>query len=111
MALRLVLSNKPEDTFPTVWQPYPRKESKKDALKAWCQLDPDEALIANILTALAWQVELWEQRSDWYTPPLLATYLRAERWTDEPPKSLREEKRQQGRAWIQQVMADREKPS
>lgn len=79
------MSNRPEETFPTVWAPYPRKESKKDALKAWCQLDPDESLIALILASLSWQVELWASRADWYTPPLLATYLRSERWTDEKP--------------------------
>ena len=85
MALRLWVSNKPEETFLRVWQPYPRKESKKDAQKAWIQLDPDEALINTILASLEWQVVLWAERSDWYTPPLFATYIRGERWTDERP--------------------------
>lgn len=82
MALRLLLSNEPALTFPQFWNAYPRKVAKKDALKAWIALDPDAAVIAEILAALEWQRKLW---GDLQFVPHPATYLRSERWTDERP--------------------------
>jgi hypothetical protein len=83
--LKFAAVNRPELTFPRFWEPYPRKEARKDALKAWCELDPNETLIADILAAVAWQAHLWvviEHRQSKHIP-LGATYLRGERWTDE----------------------------
>jgi hypothetical protein len=108
--LKFALVNRPELSFPRFWGPYPRKEARKDALKAWCELDPDEALIVGIVDSLGRLVPYWASMP-WYTPPLPATFLRSERWTDEPPPQVnaaREQKRQQGSAWIQSIMRDRE---
>lgn len=88
LQLRLVQSNRPEQTFDLAWKPYPRKEAKKDGLKAWCDLNPDETLVQSILTAIAWQAHLWvvtEGRQQRHIP-LFATYIRGDRWTDEQPK-------------------------
>ena len=95
--LRLVVTNRPEQTFPAFWERYPRREAKKDATKAWVELDPSDALVATILEALEWQSHLWvviEKRQSNHIP-LGASYLRAERWTDERPASLAGWKRQQ----------------
>lgn len=62
---------------------YPRREKWKDAEKAWRQVDGDTHADA-ILEALTWQVPLHEWDGGRFTP-LPASYLRAERWTDEPP--------------------------
>lgn len=86
MALRLLLSNEPALTFLQFWNAYPRKVAKKDALKAWIVLDPDAAVIAEILAALEWQRKLW---GDLQFVPHPATYLRSERWTDERPAPVK----------------------
>ncbi len=70
------------------WDAYEKRSSKKDARKAWAELDPSPELVDRIVTALAWQF----QQRDWMKndrayAPLPATYLRGERWTDERPGS------------------------
>lgn len=69
--------------FAAFWDAYPRHESKKDAYKAWCQLQPDERVKEHIHVALLWQRQqrTWQKGTEWI--PLAATYLRGERWTDE----------------------------
>lgn len=64
------------------WNLYPNRKAKKDARKAWFDIDPNPELVEHILSALQWQCEEWVQK-DWYTPPYPASWLRAERWTDE----------------------------
>lgn len=86
MALLLQLTQKLAHGFMAFYTRYPRKEARKDAIKAWCQVVKDDPEIeAQIHTALDWQLPHW-QTLDWYTPPLPASYLRGERFTDEPPK-------------------------
>lgn len=83
MAKRSVLCEFDEVGFAAFWDAYPRHESKKDAYKAWCQLQPDERVKEHIHVALLWQKEQrhWQQGIEYV--PLPATYLRGERWTDE----------------------------
>jgi hypothetical protein len=69
-------------SFDEFWQRYPRKVAKGDARKAWEKLKPTPTLEAQIFAALDWQREQWEDPR--YTPHP-ATYLRGERWEDEPP--------------------------
>lgn len=76
--------HQPELTFATFWNAYPRHTARKEAFKAWMALDPDEALIDVIVTALAWQRATWP---DLKYCPYPATYLRSERWTDERPSA------------------------
>jgi len=84
MALLLQLSQKLAQGFNAVWTRWPRKEARKDANKAWDKLDPSPELEAEIHTALDWQIPMLLERDPKYRP-LLATWLRGERWTDEPP--------------------------
>lgn len=72
--------------FQAFYRRYPRHEARKDAEKAWGQIVKDNpTIIAQIHQALDWQIPHWETLT-WYLPPLPATYLRQERFTDEPPK-------------------------
>lgn len=70
--------------FDLFWDSYPRRQAKKDARKAWEQVDGDRHL-AEILSALGWQSkqDQWLKNGGQFVP-LPATYLRGERWTDEP---------------------------
>ena len=70
-----------EEGFAAFWQAYPKRQARKDALKAWRQLRPSAEVQQAILDALQWQVPAWP---DLAYAPLPATYLRGERWTDEP---------------------------
>lgn len=71
------------------WNAYPRRESKKDARKAWAKLNPSIALVDRMIETLAWQVPLhkWETESRQYAP-LPATWLNGARWEDERPPQI-----------------------
>lgn len=77
----------PEDDpqFARFWAAYPYRVAKKDARRAWLKLNPPPELVDRICAALAWQSVEWAKKADWYTPPYPASWLNAERWTDEPP--------------------------
>jgi hypothetical protein len=67
------------------WAVYPKRQSKKDARAAWADLEPSPELVAQIIAALTWQVSEHRWDGDRYDfCPLPASYIRAERWTDEP---------------------------
>ena len=70
-------------SFDDFYALYPRHKGKKDAMKAWREINP--ALHVEILTSLAaWRPELIrraEGRPQFIKLP--ATWLRAECWTDE----------------------------
>lgn len=81
------------DGFQQFYAAYPRKSARKDAEKAWQQIDGD-AHLADILAALVWQCQQpsWKERDAAGVlryVPLPASYLRGERWTDECPPMLR----------------------
>lgn len=69
--------------FQLFWAKYPRREAKIDAYKAWRQLQPDPELQASIHAALEWQISANQWADQPLYCPLPASYLRAERWTDE----------------------------
>lgn len=71
--------------FSALWARYPLKKAKQDAEKAFGQVVKTPEIEAQIHAALDWQIPEWEAL-DWYTPPLLGTYLRKGRYTDEPTK-------------------------
>lgn len=75
------------DGFVMFWAAYPKRKARKDAEKAWSQVRGDDHVEA-ILAALAWQT----QQADWLKEggqfvPYPASYLRGERWTDEPDET------------------------
>jgi len=70
-----------EEGFAAFWAAYPKRQARQEALKAWRRLRPSAEVQQAILDALEWQVPSWP---DLTYAPLPATYLRGERWTDEP---------------------------
>ena len=74
--------------FDRFWGAYPRKVSKADARKAFAKLNPDAALVEDMLRALDWQKRLPEWTKDGgQFIPYPATWLNARRWEDEPEGS------------------------
>ena len=71
--------------FEAFWAAYPRKTAKGSARKAWEQLSPDAALVERMLDAVTWQRRQpqWLQQDGDFIP-YPATWIRAERWDDEP---------------------------
>jgi hypothetical protein len=84
MGLLLQLTQKLAHGFLGFYNRYPRKEARKDAEKAWGQAKVTPEIEDAIHKALDWQIPLYEQREKHFIP-LPASYLRGERWTDEPP--------------------------
>lgn len=72
------------------WHAYPRRVSKKDARAAWLEVQPSATDVALMEAALVWQAQQpsWLKDGGQFIPHP-ATWLRAERWTDEPPASTR----------------------
>ena len=73
-----------EQLFDRFWAVYPRKVGKKDAVKAWNKLKPDETLTIQIIEG----VERWKLSTQWTKDggqyiPYPATFLNGERWKDE----------------------------
>lgn len=73
-----------QDLFDRFWAVYPRKVGKKDAVKAWNKLKPDETLTIQIIEG----VERWKLSTQWTKDggqyiPYPATFLNGERWKDE----------------------------
>lgn len=73
------------------WNAFPKRQSKKEARKAWAKLNPNPHQVDEIMFALAWQVPFhrWDGHHFDYCP-LPASYLNQERWTDEMPPSMRQ---------------------
>ena len=84
MALLFELKQKLSQGFSGFWARYPIRKARKDAIKAWEERVTPE-IEEEIHKALDWQIPEWEAM-DWYTPPLPATYIRKERYTDQPSK-------------------------
>ena len=78
-----------DQQFARFWDAYPKRVAKKDARRAWAKLNPSPAVVDQMLGALAWQTQQpgWLKDGGAYVP-YPASWLNAERWTDEPPKPL-----------------------
>ena len=80
-------TNKPilgDEGFASFWSAYPRKVSKAEAQKAFAKVNPDETLLATILSA----VERAKASKDWTKDdgqfiPHASTWLNQRRWEDE----------------------------
>lgn len=81
--------NKKENMmFTRFWEAYPRHEAKAVALRAFEKLNPGEALLQTMLTA----IERWKKTAQWTDDegtyiPYPATWLNQRRWEDEPPRA------------------------
>lgn len=80
--------------FARFWTAYPRHEAKQTALKAFTKINPDEALLETMLSAIARFKETaqWQEDGGQYVPHP-ATWLNQRRWEDEPPKGGVQKKR------------------
>jgi len=72
--------------FEQFWALYPRREAKKDARKAWGQMDPKDQPLA-MQAIMGWR-RVWRDRETCYIP-LAATWLRGERYHDELPREIK----------------------
>lgn len=73
------------DGFAKFWSAYPKHEAKKDAIKAWNALKPNNDLCNTIFADLEKRLAsggVWYKADRKYIP-LPATYLRGARWEDE----------------------------
>lgn len=71
------------DGFEQFWKLYPKKKSRKDALKAWNKLNPDTELQAVMIAALGRHClsRDWTKDAGQYIP-MASTWLNGERWQD-----------------------------
>ncbi|AZL69224.1 helix-turn-helix domain-containing protein [Pseudomonas oryziphila] len=71
------------DGFDQFWKLYPKKKSRKDALKAWNKLNPGAGQQATMIAALANHCVSrdWAKDGGQYIPNA-ATWLNGERWLD-----------------------------
>lgn len=71
-----------EEEFQGFWEKFPRKEARKDALKAWRQLTGAQRFRAS--AGIEMHVRYWQVsgRTKQYIP-LCASWLRGERFDDE----------------------------
>ena len=71
--------------FDAFWAVYPRRRAKGDARKAWKALKPSPELQQKILNAVSAQSQSpdWQKEEGKYIP-YPASWLRGERWEDEP---------------------------
>lgn len=71
------------DGFEIFWKLYPKKKSRKDALKAWNKLNPDAEQRDVMIAALAQHCVSrdWTKDAGQYIP-MASTWLNGERWHD-----------------------------
>ena len=77
-----------DKSFDVFWKAYPRKVSKEGARKAWKKLKVTDEVLTEMLFALDWQSEQWEEKR--YIPHP-ATWLNNRRWEDEQEKDALKE--------------------
>lgn len=77
-----------EARFKQFWKAYPRKEKRKEALRLWMKLNPDEALYRRIMGGLSaylespqWRDEKGGFRKQYIPQP--TAWLNGERWEDD----------------------------
>lgn len=93
-----------KDLFEQFWQAYPKKKSKKDALKAWFSFDPDldepyvprPIPLGEMLNAIKWQMKSrqWQDNDGQYIP-YPASWIRGAKWEDVTDEQARASARKQ----------------
>jgi hypothetical protein len=69
--------------FARFWGPYPKKQGKSAALKAWRQLRPAEADVCLMEQKLATPLDYWPYWAEGKIPDPV-NWLKEKRWMDEP---------------------------
>ena len=82
--------------FSKFWDSYPVKVSKKKAEAIFNKLNPDDKTIDLMLHS----IDVWKQSRQWQEGyiPHPDTWLRGERWNDEPPKTPQAQVKRNARA-------------
>ena len=71
------------ESFALLYSDYPRHEARKDGEKAWLKLNPSPELFATIMEHIKLRKQtVWFGKEVRFIP-LIATFLRGERWNDE----------------------------
>lgn len=72
-----------EEGFEQFWKLYPKKKSRKEALKAWMKLNPEADLRQTLITALGDHCvsDDWTKDGGRYIPNA-STWINGERWAD-----------------------------
>lgn len=102
-----LIENDARGGFDTFWTAYPRKVARPEAEKAWnaavtkAKVDP-----AAVMAGLAAWSAYWAARNAPEFVPHPSTWLRQQRWNDEPPAAPR-----QNGGVRAPITADRERPS
>ena len=80
---RMVDEDDPQ--FVRFWNAYPKRVAKKEARQAWAVLSPSPETVDRMLRTLDWQCRQpnWIRDGGQFIP-YPASWLRAERWDDEP---------------------------
>ncbi len=98
------------NAFEKFWKAYPKKVAKKDALKAWQKIAPDQRLFEKVMSALEIHKQQHSRIKDaGKFVPNPATWLNAERWNDElvePDFSTREVSEAEAEQFMQEVERD-----
>lgn len=82
------LDGSPE--FVAFWDKYPKKVSRKAALKAWQTANPGLDLVVVIMQALDRHCGKWAGKDESFIPHA-STWLNGERWVDELPKEKQQD--------------------
>lgn len=79
----------PDTEFEAFWAAYPKKVAKKDALKAWKKINPNQELIDIIKSALERHKKSaqWTKDNGQYIP-YPSTWLNGRRWEDDVTDSI-----------------------
>jgi hypothetical protein len=72
-----------EPVFADFWLLYPKRVAKLDAEKAWLRMSPADRVDA-LVGLVTWRA-IWIAEDQLQFVPHAATWLRAQRWTDEVP--------------------------
>lgn len=72
-------------TFDDFWLLYPKRVSKREAMKAWDRLSPAET-VAAIVGLIAWR-PIWLANRDLTFVPHASTWIHQCRWEDELPET------------------------
>jgi hypothetical protein len=80
----IIFNNTYIDSFDSFWKEYPKKEAKKDAVKAWNKIKLTDDLLINIMDGLKKAIKStnWVKQGGQFIPNA-ATWLNGERWNDE----------------------------
>ena len=78
-----------EERFERFWSAYPKKVGKGDARKAFLKVNPSDALLGRMVTAVAAASASYQwQKNKGQFIPNPATWLNQQRWEDEVPPDM-----------------------